>query len=124
VSNTDTAVPDHHSTLDRLPCRDRSQAQVRLYTASETANLNGLSQMGSPVNTRSSNSRPPTQTTAVTSIRPVKATSGRCQAPTRLATSGRTMVVTRTPVGSTVRTTIDTIAIDSITIKEEFRAHW
>src|SRR5262245_23225280 len=52
---------------------------------SETANLNGLTQIGAPVSTRGSRKIPAAVTTASAAITPVSTSSGRCQR----STSGR-----------------------------------
>ena len=74
-----TTVPAHQPT--RRP-RGRSasiQARERQYATNETANLNGLAQIGTPTRTRSSTASLTADMTAIPAIATENSTSGRCQ---------------------------------------------
>src|SRR4029453_13787462 len=85
---TAMTVPAHQPPLRPRRSRVSSQARVSAYTVNDTANLNGLSQIGAPTRTRSSTIRPPIAMTVRTGIAPAKYTSGRCQRIAVVMTTG------------------------------------
>ncbi len=74
-----TTVPAHQPTRRPPGSSDSIQARERQYATNETANLNGLAQIGAPTRTRSSTRTPTADTTARTAIAAENTTSGRCQ---------------------------------------------